>query len=493
MLTYLRHISTAQHQQLQQSVSSIIKAIAPEKIICYGTRTNATQTWSCFLDDINETVITTYDLLIITRDKEKAKRDEIARTISQYDTASTKFITIVHSIEAVNDALKDENFFFSTLFHKGALLHDHNNISLMVPPATIHTSLPVAQIEKYWNTSFELGQNFLEAATLCFSKKQHNVAIFLLHQSVEHTCIGLIKIHTGYRPATHKLAKLLDLIDNFSLDAITAFRRTTEKESGLFKVLDSAYSDARYTEEYTVSADTITYLIGQANQLLEIAAFLYQHKLDNAKTSSSQPLSAADTLSFESIGLDTPAHIVLQKGEFAHVHIESENGAKHAIKTVIDNGRLWINTGNTFDAVDEVTVFITYTKLNGLIVHRSGNVICKGPIEGSKLGIIQNGRGNIDIEVNVLILDVTLTKTGSVTIKGSVDCVRVLNHRGGNFNGKELEASVADVTIRGKGDVLIHIEEELNAELRGEGNLVYTGSPRIKSLAIHGRGTLKQI
>jgi hypothetical protein len=145
------------------------------------------------------------------------------------------------------------------------------------------------------------------------------------------------------------------------------------------------------------------------------------------------------------------------------------------------------------EALEDVTLYISYTTLNGLVVNRSANITCKEPIEAQWMGIVQNGSGNIKLETNVTTLDVTLNKDGNISISGSAGEVRVLNHGSGNLIGSQLIATSTNVVIMGSGNVSIHTKDELTGELCGSGNLLYKGSPRIKSLAINGIGGLKPL
>lgn len=198
---------------------------------------------------------------------------------------------------------------------------------------------------------------------------------------------------------------------------------------------------------------------------------------------------------FESIGLDTFADIVLTKGEQEKILIVSDQDIDQAIRTEVEDSRLWISTTRSDSprVLPETTIIISYVTLNGLWVNDSGIIRCNQPIEISKLGIVQNGKGNIFLDVDVLSLDITLTKTGNVSITGSTDEIKVLNHRSGKFDGSKLETSSAKVTIRGSGSVSIQVEDELIAILQGTGDLMYKGTPRLKSLSNNGTGRLKQI
>jgi hypothetical protein len=143
------------------------------------------------------------------------------------------------------------------------------------------------------------------------------------------------------------------------------------------------------------------------------------------------------------------------------------------------------------DKVYDATVYITYKKLSGIVVHHAESCVCKDPIEGEWLGVINNSAAPIELNVDVLTLDVTSNKHGKIIVSGSADEGKILNNRSGDISAKDLEFTSAKVVIKGAGNVSVHVEDELYADLHGSGNLVLTGSPRIRSMVTKGTGTLK--
>jgi hypothetical protein len=97
----------------------------------------------------------------------------------------------------------------------------------------------------------------------------------------------------------------------------------------------------------------------------------------------------------------------------------------------------------------------------------------------------------MELNVDVLSLDVTSNKHGPIILSGSADEAKISNNRSGDVSAKDLEITHAKVVIKGSGNVSLHVENELYAELQGAGNLVLTGSPRIRTLVTKGTGTLK--
>lgn len=196
-------------------------------------------------------------------------------------------------------------------------------------------------------------------------------------------------------------------------------------------------------------------------------------------------IETRDVQPFESIGVNTFADIVLQKGNKESVCIESKEDVAHVVLTVVEDKRLSISTKNdSFNVIPHAVIYITYSTLNGLVVEHAGNVTCMEPIESDWLGIVQNGKGNIDLQVDVTSLDATVTKSGPLKISGSADEVKILNTGPGSFDGIDLETSEAKVTVKDSGGVSIGVEEELSAFLEGTGNLLLKGEPRLKSFVM---------
>lgn len=68
------------------------------------------------------------------------------------------------------------------------------------------------------------------------------------------------------------------LIDNVTTDVCRLFPRSTAQEIEIFNTLQRAYSDVRYKDGYTVSAEKVFILLDRVSELLTIAATLCQNK-----------------------------------------------------------------------------------------------------------------------------------------------------------------------------------------------------------------------
>jgi HEPN domain-containing protein len=185
--------------------------------------------------------------------------------------------------------LENGSRFISTVYHKGVMLYNGNDLPLSTAPEKLDIPALKNLIEGNWQRRFGMSRRFLKTANYCFDNGWNEQTIFDLHQSVEHACVAIIRAYTGFRPTTHNLSRLLDLICNFSQELITIFPRQTKEETDLFNTLNRAYSEARYNEKYKVSTEVAKILLGRVTTLLDLAEKFYDKKLLSLE--SSQPIS----------------------------------------------------------------------------------------------------------------------------------------------------------------------------------------------------------
>jgi uncharacterized protein len=186
---------------------------------------------------------------------------------------------VVQSLDAVNELIAKNSRFLTTLYHKAVLVYNVSNSILTTPPVAPSNEATMCKIETTWNKCFNTAERFYKTACFCLDNGWNEKALFDLHQATQHTCMGLLRIYTGYRSTTHNLSRLLALIENFSFIPSTIFPCSTEEETALFNLLNKAYSDARYKEDYSIPAETANLLKKRVHQLLLVAEKLYNKKM----------------------------------------------------------------------------------------------------------------------------------------------------------------------------------------------------------------------
>lgn len=292
MLITFPHLPPSQIPRLVQLVQKIVQAINPDKIICYGSRITTMQDWSPFIagEGYKETIHPTYDFLIITSNDEKRADHEIIQVIEQQAAPLACTVTsVIQKLASVNEALEKGGRFAATVYRKGVLLYNGSGLPLSIPLDEADAATVKNRVEKHWHTCFSQAVQFFKTASYSCDNGWYERAVFDLHQAVQHTCMALLRVFTGYRSTTHNLSRLLELIANFSHKPVIIFPGFTKEETDLFNLLNRAYSEARYNEQYKVPADRAAVLLERVQQILDTAQELYKEKLHALE--NDQPIS----------------------------------------------------------------------------------------------------------------------------------------------------------------------------------------------------------
>jgi HEPN domain-containing protein len=283
MVTTFPHLSKTQYTKVVDLTKRIIEAVRPDKIICYGYRSNISHEWSVFYTGDEYQHInygTTYDLLVIPNDEEKREDHELIQIIEQQAEALGYHVTvIIQNKTMVYQGLEQGYRFASTVFAKGIMLHK-NDGGILTPTAQLpDVARAIKEAKVHWLQEFSTAQRFFKSAGNCLSDSWPEQAMFNLHQTMQHTCMALLRCFTGYRSTTHNLARLLAYIENFTCIVGVIFPCLTDEETELFNLLNKAYSDARYKEGYKVPMDTARIIEKRVQELIVIAEKLYKERL----------------------------------------------------------------------------------------------------------------------------------------------------------------------------------------------------------------------
>ena len=221
-----------------------------------------------------------YDILVITKHKKgmdikiqlsleanlsRKLNPEKVKVMGPMKDAHTATL-IVESIERVNKELHEGQYFFSDIKREGILLYDSGEYQLVeagkLPPAEVK-QLAERDFQKW----FTKGDDFLEFTQFAIQKNKLNPAAFQLHQATERFFFCALLVLTGYKPKTHNIEKLNKLCSAQNNKFLRIFPHGSEQEKECFKLLKTAYIDARYSDDYCITQEQLQYLITRVDIL----------------------------------------------------------------------------------------------------------------------------------------------------------------------------------------------------------------------------------
>ncbi len=272
--------------ELKSLTQAILMKTKAEKVICFGSIVTTKKKNSCFSSDeaVKRVEPNSYCLLVIPSVTETVPDILIQQRLEEHLKNIATVSIIVHRMEEINAALQNNSSFFTKVYKKGLLLHDNELEPFIAPTTGKNISERISKREKFWNQWFELSQSFLMGAHFYSGEQRNNLAVFMLHQSLQHCYSAMLKVLTGYRSNSNSLKRLVKLIDSALPDSSFSPAEASPESARLSALLMKGFSDARYNDKYSVTNDELNTLLYRIEKILTHANMICQDRLQDLKS-----------------------------------------------------------------------------------------------------------------------------------------------------------------------------------------------------------------
>lgn len=214
-----------------------------------------------------------YDILVVTdgiTDKEAGQKlDNVDELYYKYPESQTPVEFINDDISKLNSDLSEGRYFYTELKREGILLYDSGKHKL-ARRRKLHYDEIKQQAEEYYNEKLKRANEYFDIAAYCYDKEKYHLASFNLHQTCENLFYAVRLTYTLRNSKQHNLAKLLSSVRKYSPEFSKIFPNETKEEKRLFKLLKSAYVEARYNSEFKVTKEDIDTLRKRVTLLFDL-------------------------------------------------------------------------------------------------------------------------------------------------------------------------------------------------------------------------------
>jgi HEPN domain-containing protein len=177
--------------------------------------------------------------------------------------------TIVLETNTCIDWLKAGHRFARTVL-ESSIQPFASDIFSFPAPGDFDPEIELIAMEKYYAEGLNKMREFLAGADLFRVREQNKMAAFMLHQAAEHGLRAILKTGTGYHCITHSIERLLRYGSMVSYMLPDIFPEKTEKDKCLFRLLQNAYSDARYKDDYNIHVSDLLSLTEKIRHIQEL-------------------------------------------------------------------------------------------------------------------------------------------------------------------------------------------------------------------------------
>lgn len=198
---------------------------------------------------------------------------------------------------------------------------------------------------------------------------------------------------------------------------------------------------------------------------------------------------------YNQIELDATINLVYEaKPEAsAYLTIEGDDNLISLIEVKINNGKLEIKQKKNINPT-QLTVYTNSPSLKSIDSRGVTDVYLKGSIAGDEFSYEQRGAGNLKADNLVFSkADFKMRGTGDITLAGAVNKALYELAGNGNFRATEMKVTDLNCDLKGNGYMQVAAEGKLSVEIRGSGNVEYTGSAQLVKQEIKGVGSITKI
>jgi uncharacterized protein len=254
----LEHIPS-QADNLKPLIQFIVAAIAPTKIYMLQDRNLATMATGGYID-----------LLIIISGKSEVSFREMEPVLEMAYLKDQRVSCSLHSEGNLLGGLRNGHVFYSLNCIPENLVYDDKTVTY--PITTPEALLDMKnRVQEQFMKTFEKALHFYESAVSLNQKHPSPIVSFMLHQAVELTYRGILLSLNGYDKKTHEIRALKKHVRRCSPLLNNIFPDNTEDEKHLLNVLENAYLNARYGEQYDIPGNELL-LLFQKVELLQTTA-----------------------------------------------------------------------------------------------------------------------------------------------------------------------------------------------------------------------------
>lgn len=194
---------------------------------------------------------------------------------------------------------------------------------------------------------------------------------------------------------------------------------------------------------------------------------------------------------FTRLELNGSGNVVVTLGAENSVLVTADRALLDSIETEARDGtlRLGVRGGVRFSG-PRVTYAVTAKSLSAVKTSGDGDVRIVSSLTAEETEFRTEGSGSIEARVASRKAAVRIAGSGDVRLSGKAEEVAIQILGSGGVSAADLSGRKAAADVKGSGSVELGTFGELEANIAGSGDVVYSGAPRLTSRVI-GSGKLR--
>ena len=250
------------------------------KVILYGSY--ARGDW---MEDRLSGYRSDYDLLIVVNKQSFAEEDDLWLSLDDRlireqiaHRIKTPVLPVVHALHDVNDQLARGRPFFVDIARDGRVLYEAPGHPL-AQPKLLSEAEKHEEARRHFDQWFNLSKDALAFARFGLTSDKLRHGAFMLHQAAEEAYHCLLLTIKLYSPKSHRIKNLRSQAEDIDVRLVEAWPRDTRIARRRFELLSRAYVEARYSANYEITSDELSWLVERVKVLQDLVEAICRERL----------------------------------------------------------------------------------------------------------------------------------------------------------------------------------------------------------------------
>jgi HEPN domain-containing protein len=255
----------------EKLVSLVQEKVEAERIFLLGASWHQRRSESIFLSSgPTSRRSADYFLLVLVPETERTSINELQELIEQHCGKFIPVTTIVLKTDTFKKWLWGNHPFALSVKNDAVEWYTGEGAGPLPAPGPMDESAQLKTRDKYYREGLGRSQAFLAGAELFSLRGESPMAAFMLHQAAEQALTTMLKTCTGFHSYTHNIDRMVRNASLVCYQLPDVFPRNNEQEKRFFSLLQKAYSEVRYKEDYAIDDRELLVLTGRVRYIVEL-------------------------------------------------------------------------------------------------------------------------------------------------------------------------------------------------------------------------------
>jgi len=199
---------------------------------------------------------------------------------------------------------------------------------------------------------------------------------------------------------------------------------------------------------------------------------------------------------FHSIEFNGSGNLYITQDNKKYLKIETDDNLLPEITAKVTDGVLKIGRKKTWlcgSPTGDMNVWVSMVDVKNISINGSAVVFGETEISSSELKIQVSGSGNIDLVVQAGKVETNVSGSGEIRIRGNAEQHDFDMSGLGKLFAFDLVTKKTDLNISGSGRAEVTVEEELNVDVSGSGDIFYKGKLAKVNQSVSGSGNVTMV